>query len=232
MKKHDFIEVEYTGYLEDGTVFDTTSEDIAIKNGLKNENTKFGPAIICLGENHVLPGIEKQIIGKKPGSFKIELNAEDAFGKKNPKMLKLMPMKLFKKEQVHPVPGLEVNIDNMYGIVRSVSGGRVIVDFNHPLSGRNVKYDFKVNKEITDLLIKSKSVFKNELNVPDMKLEMSGKTLLIDEEKFPVDVLGRIETRIKELIPEISKVMLKKDFNPAAKKTAEIKSEKKAPEKK
>ena len=84
----------------------------------------------------------------------------------------------------------------------------------------------------TDLLIKSKSVFKNELNVPDMKLEMSGKTLLIDEEKFPVDVLGRIETRIKELIPEISKVMLKKDFNPAAKKTAEIKSEKKAPEKK
>ena len=171
MKKHDFIEVEYTGYLEDGTVFDTTSEDIAIKNGLKNENTKFGPAIICLGENHVLPGIEKQIIGKKPGSFKIELNAEDAFGKKNPKMLKLMPMKLFKKEQVHPVPGLEVNIDNMYGIVRSVSGGRVIVDFNHPLSGRNVKYDFKVNKEITDLLIKSKSVFKNELNVPDMKLD-------------------------------------------------------------
>lgn len=224
MKKHDFIEIEYTGYLEDNTVFDTTYEDVAKKNNLQNKNTKFGPAVICIGENHILPGIEKEIIGKQPGKFEVSLEPEDAFGKKSSKMLKLMPMKLFKKENVQPMVGLEVNIDDAYGIVRSVSGGRVIVDFNHPLSGRKVRYDLKVNKLVADSLEKCKAIFKNELNLSDMKLEVKENTLIVDEDKFPQEVLDRVEERIKELIPEIKKLVLKKDFKetkPTEKKQVE-----------
>lgn len=239
MKKHDFVEIEYTGYLEDGAVFDTTDEDTAKKNDLFNENAKFGPAVICIGEKHVLPGIEKAITGKNPGKFNIELEPEDAFGKKDAKLLKLMPMKLFRKENVNPVPGLEVNIDNMYGTVRSVSGGRVIVDFNHPLAGRKIKYDLKVNKVIEDTLTKAKAVLKNELNILDMKLELIKKTLLIDEDKFPEEVLQNLEKRMTELVPEITKVVLKKDFEEPAKKNsakgkkaAKPKPEKKAVKKK
>ena len=49
-------------------------------------------------------------------------------------------------QTLNPIPSLPVNIDNLNGIIRTVSGGRVIVDFNHPLSGRVLSYNVKVNK--------------------------------------------------------------------------------------
>jgi len=210
LKKHDFIEIEYTGSLEDGTIFDTTDEKVAEEAGLQRENAKFGPAVICLGENHVLKGIEDAIIGKEPGKFVVNLTAEQAFGKKNPKLLKLFPMKVFRKESIQPFPGLEVNVDNTYGIVRTVSGGRIIVDFNHPLSGHSLKYDVKVNKIIKDTLEKTKSIFKNELNIVDSKLEIKDQKLIIDE-NIPKDVLDGIKKRVLELVPEIKGVALKKE---------------------
>ncbi len=210
LKKHDFIEIEYTGRLDSGDVFDTTDEKVAKEAGIHRENASFGAAVICLGENHILKGIEDFIIGKEPGKFDIHLTPENAFGKKNPKLLKLLPMKVFKKENIQPFPGLEVNVDNMYGIVRTVSGGRIIVDFNHPLAGRNVNYEVKVNKIIKDTLKKAKSIFKNELNILDAKLELRDKKLIIDE-NIPKDVLSGIKKRVLELIPEIKSVILKKE---------------------
>jgi FKBP-type peptidyl-prolyl cis-trans isomerase 2 len=209
LKKHDFVEVEYTGRLEDNTVFDTTDEKTAKEAGITRESSKFGPAIICLGENHILKAIDEKIMEKGLGSFKIELQPENAFGKKNAKLLRLIPMKVFHKEKIAPFPGLEVNIDNAYGLVRTVSGGRVIVDFNHPLSGKTVKYEVKVNKVIETPLEKAKAVFKNELNIQDTKLEMEGDKLIIDE-KMPEQVVEPLKKRITELIPEIKDLALKK----------------------
>ncbi|MCM2325052.1 MAG: peptidylprolyl isomerase [Candidatus Woesearchaeota archaeon] len=204
-KKHDFVEIEYTGRLEDGSIFDTTDAEVAKKNRLGNQNSTFAPAVICLGEDHVLKGMEAQI--KEVGTFKVKLTPEQAFGKKDPKLLKLMPMKIFVKEKLRPVVGLEVNIDGMYGIVRSVSGGRVIVDFNHPLSGKTVEYDVKVNRQVTDTLEKAKAVFKNEMRIIENILEVKEDKLVIKEEKFPTEVIDNVKKRILELIPEIKDVV-------------------------
>lgn len=210
LKKHDFIEIEYTGRLEDGTVFDTTDEKIAKDTGVAREGAKFGPVVICLGEGHILKGLEDNMLGKETRTFKIELKPEQAFGKKNAKLLRLIPLKVFRKENIAPFPGLEVNIDNMYGVVRTVSGGRVIVDFNHPLAGRNVKYELKVIKKIRDSSEKVKAILKNELRITDMKFELKEKKLIIDE-KIPEDVFEALKKRVLKLIPEIKEAELKKE---------------------
>lgn len=207
-KKHDFVEIEYTGKLEDGRVFDTTNEEAAIKAGLKNQNSVFGPVTVCIGEGHVLKGIEDKM--QKVGEFKAKLNPEDAFGKKDAKLLKLMPMKLFHKEKINPMPGLEINIDGTLGTVRSVSGGRVIVDFNHPLSGKAVEYEVKVIREVTDALEKAKAIFKNELRITDDILAFNEGTLVIKEEKFPDEVIDNLKKRLMEVIPEIKDVIKEK----------------------
>ncbi len=207
-KKHDFVEIEYTGKLEDGRVFDTTNEEAAVKAGLKNQNSVFGPVTVCIGEGHVLKGIEDKM--QKVGEFKAKLNPEDAFGKKDAKLLKLMPMKLFHKEKINPMPGLEINIDGTLGTVRSVSGGRVIVDFNHPLSGKIVEYEVKVIREVTDALEKAKAIFKNELRITDDILAFSEGTLVIKEEKFPDEVIDNLKKRLMEVIPEIKDVIKEK----------------------
>ena len=213
LKKHDFVEIEYTGRLDDGTIFDTTDEKTAKDADVARENSVFGPVVVCIGEEHVIKGIEEKLVESKiPSSIKLNLQPEKAFGKKDAKMLKLMPMKVFRKQEIQPFLGLEVNIDNHFGTVRSVSGGRVIVDFNHPLAGRVLNYEIKIKRIVEDTLEKAKAVFKNELNITDAALDLKNKTLLIGEEKFPKEVLDAVKKRVTELIPEINEIMLKKDF--------------------
>ena len=47
-------------------------------------------------------------------------------------------MSAFKKENITTQPGLQITVDEAVGMVKTVSGGRVIVDFNHPLSGKDI----------------------------------------------------------------------------------------------
>ena len=67
IKKHDFIEIEYTGKLEDGGVFDTTSEKVANENHIHNPQMKYGPVVICIGEHQVLKGIDDFLLDKEAG---------------------------------------------------------------------------------------------------------------------------------------------------------------------
>ncbi len=148
IKNGDFIELDYTGSF-DGTIFDTTKEAVAKEAGL-DPKAQYKPLIICVGEGQLLKGIDTFLEGKEPGSYHVTLQPEEAFGKKDGKLLKLIPKKKFTENKMTPVVGLEVNVDNHYGVIRSVSGGRVTVDFNHPLAGREVEYDLEVHGIVTD----------------------------------------------------------------------------------
>ena len=134
INKHDFLELEYSGKIKDtDDVFDTTVEKVAKDNNIFNSNIKYGPVIICVGEHQVITGLDEELIGKDLGKYTINIPMEKAFGKKDGKLLKLIPLRKFKKEKIQPMPGLQVQVDESTGIVKTVSGGRVIVDFNHPL---------------------------------------------------------------------------------------------------
>ena len=109
-----------------------------------------GPVVVVIGERHLIKGLDEGLVGKEAGKHSFDIKDVDAFGKKDAKKLQLVPMKLFAKENIRPFAGLQVNIDDTMGIVRSVSGGRVIVDFNHPLSSKDVHYDVEVEGIITD----------------------------------------------------------------------------------
>ncbi len=149
IKKGDFVELDYTGKLaDDNKVFDTTIASVATSAGL-NPKAQYKPVIICVGEGQLLKGLDEYLEGKEMGTHSVAIPAEKAFGKKDAKMLKLIPSKKFKEAKIDPFVGLEVNIDNQYGIVRSVSGGRVTVDFNHPLASKDLVYEVEVKRQVT-----------------------------------------------------------------------------------
>ncbi|MBN1646312.1 peptidylprolyl isomerase [Candidatus Woesearchaeota archaeon] len=152
IKENDFIEINYTGRTEDGVVFDTTVEQTAKENGLAQDpEKKFKPVIICVGKGQILLGIDHKLIGKDIGKHKFHLQDIEAFGKKNAKLIQLIPMSAFKKQGMNPQPGMELNIDDKYGIVKTVGGGRVLVDFNHPLASHELDYEIEVKRIVTDL---------------------------------------------------------------------------------
>jgi len=199
---HDFIELDYTGKLIDGTVFDTTEKKVAKEVGF-NERLKVAPATICVGEKQILPGLDDQLIGKDIGQeYEIKLSPENAFGKRDIKRLKVMPMSAFKEHKMQPIPGLQIEADGELGTVSSVSGGRVIVNFNHPLAGKEVIYQIKVTRKITDAQDQIKSFLNTSLKFSEDKY-----TVKVENKKaeiklafsFPEPFTLALEKRLKEL---------------------------------
>lgn len=208
IKKNDFIEIEYTGKIKDSDkIFDLTSEKIAKEKNLFNPNIEYGPKIICVGEKFIVPGLDKRIIGKEIKKYTIEIPKEEAFGKKDPKLIKLVSTSIFKKQKIRPFPGLQINIDGFIGTIRTVSGGRTTVDFNHPLAGRDLIYEIKINKIIKDTKTQLNSIVKIFFKKEKTELKENTATIKAD---IPEKLQKIIQEKIKKLIPKIKKINFEK----------------------
>ena len=195
-KKKDFIEIEFTGKVKDGEVFDSN-----IKKELEkiNANAKPKPLVFCLGEDMFLKGIEDFLIDKEIGKYKIELSPEKAFGQRNPTLIQLIPMKIFREQKAEPIPGAMFNFDGRPGKILTVSGGRVMADFNNPLAGKTVVYDIDVKRKVDDLNEKIKALidffFRKEL-----KFQAKDKKIILQVEKSLVDYAKMFKDKFKDVL--------------------------------
>jgi FKBP-type peptidyl-prolyl cis-trans isomerase 2 len=202
VKKDDFIEIEYTGRLkEDNAVFDTTVEQVAKENGVHNPNAEYGPVIICLGEGQIVPGLDEALQGKEPGKHTVELPAENAFGKKDAKLIQMVPLRKFTEHKIKPFPGLQINIDNALGTVKTVSSGRVLVDFNHPLSGKDLVYEIEIKRVVADKKEQIDSLLKLLLGIKEAKIEIKDNKAKAElKAKLPPPMEEELKKKIKELV--------------------------------
>ncbi len=219
IKEGDFIEIEYTGRLADGEkeCFDTTSEEVAKKEGIYSSKTKYGPVKIIVGEHHVIPGIDRNLIGKEVGKFRFNIADVEAFGKKSAKLLQLVPAKLFSKENIKPYPGLQVNIDDQMGVIKNVSGGRIIVDFNHPLASKDVIYDIEIKRIITGAKEKIETLFAMiGLKAEEIKVE-NDSAKIITKVPLPEQLITALENDLKKFtgLKTIKFEVLKTESKPA-----------------
>lgn len=190
IKKNDFVEIEYTGKLkESNAVFDTTQEKVAKENDLYDKNADYSPLVICVGENHILNGLEEQMIGKETGrEYAFDVGSGNAFGRKDPKLIQLVPANKFRQQNIQPFPGLQLNIDGVFGVVKTVSGGRCLVDFNHPLAGKDLVYNVRINRIVDDAKEKLKSLLKIHLRIKDAEIEIKEDSAVIKtKRKIPKD---------------------------------------------
>lgn len=198
IKEKDFVELDYTGRLEDGSVFDTTSAKVAEDNDAFNPNAHYHPMVVCVGMNQLVPGLEKAIVGKEPSTFSLDLEPEDAFGKKRTDMIQLIPTKKFLENKVRPEKGLQVNVDGSVGVVKTVSGGRTLVDFNHPLSGKKVSYEVTINRIVTDQAEQVNAVLHSMLGHVEADVK-DGKATISLPQELPPQIQEAINTQLKDL---------------------------------
>ncbi len=207
IKEGDFVELDYTGKIVDGNiVFDTTLEADAKKNNLYDAKTKYEPVSICIGKRHVIEGLDTGLVGKETGKeYTFNIKPEQAFGQKNHKMIQLIATNKFRAQGITPVPGLQVNMDGVLGMIKAVSGGRTIVDFNHPLSGKELEYNAIVRRVITDVNEKASAALK--LLGVKMDKAITGEVLTLKSEKeLPKKAQDDITKALTGLVPEIKSV--------------------------
>lgn len=209
IKTGDFVEIDFVGRIKGNGVFDTNIEEEAKKHNLYKENGNYKPYIICIGQHHILKGLDDQLIEKSLGEFDIEINAEDGFGKKDAKLMKLIPLKLFHKENIDPKVGLVVNIDGILGIIRSASSGRCIVDFNHPLAGKDLNYHVIIKRIVEELDEKVKSLLYFDLYMDEKNYSLTnndGNVEIKIKLVVPTEILDKFKEHAKSLIKDIKEL--------------------------
>ncbi len=176
LQKKDFIEIEFTGRIKDtGDIFDSNvKEELEKIHQGHNHAVEAKSLIYCLGEGMFLAGVDDYLIGKEIGKHIIGLSSEKEFGKRQKELVKMIPIKFFFEHKINPIPGTVLNFDGKMGKVLSVSGGRVLIDFNHPLAGKDVIYDMNIKKIIQDIDEKIKA-FNNFIFKQDLKFSVEQK---------------------------------------------------------
>jgi len=210
LKEKDFIEIEFTGKVKDGDIFDSNVKKDIEKADLKLEAK---PLSFGLGQGMFLKGVDKFLIGKEIGKYKIELKPGEAFGIREPKLVQKIPMKAFTQQELNPIPGTMFNFDGKIGKILTVSGGRVIVDFNNPIAGKEVVYDVKVLRKLDKKEEKIKA-FNEFLFKKDFKFEIKDKKITMHVEKQMSEFVKMFADKFKGVLGlelEVKEVEVKKE---------------------
>ena len=128
------ISLEYTVFLEDGTQVDT--------------NIGEDPLVFVLGSHQVFPALENALLGLTIGDSKeVLLSADEAYGP--------VVNDAFREVELEAIPdafrhegavlGIQDPAGGVYPIrVHEIKEEKAVLDFNHPLAGRSLRFDVKV----------------------------------------------------------------------------------------
>ncbi len=189
MKEGDVIRFDYTLWLDgEKKPLDTSLEAEAKKQGIHREGKVYAPLTITLGRRQIIPGLEKHLLGLKEGEEgSVTLSPEEAYGERDAKKIRDIPMAEFRKQKVDPKVGMELNMEGGKGVITRVAGGRVRVDMNHDLAGKTLRYDIIVRQAITDTQGKVDAVCSYLFPMGGHKVTIADKTVTLelpDQAKF------------------------------------------------
>jgi len=163
-KNGDKVKINYTGMLEDGTIFDSTfeSEDGESEGcdseGCESEScdsddcgcgSEHGPRELVIGKGEFLPAIEEALVGMTAGEKKkVIIPAEDAFGEYDEERVFSIPRSDL-PEDLKPEVGDEIvlvneNDEELAVLVVEVSDDEINFDANHPLAGEDVTFEIEL----------------------------------------------------------------------------------------
>ncbi len=183
LQEGDFVELEYTAYTAEGDqLVDTTDPEVAEEEGVDDQGQEFKPRTIVLGEGHIFEGVEEALIGSEVGdSGAVTIPAEEAFGEYDPDDVQTVSAEKIDEDDRYP--GANVQIDGQQGYISTIIGGRARVDFNHPLAGDDVEYEYTIVDEVEDREQQAAGLFEMYLGMePDLWIETDEV-----EEEVPVE---------------------------------------------
>ena len=173
----EFVRIAYTARTtEDGQLVDTTDEEVAEEEGVADQG-EFEPRTIVLGEGHLFPAVEDDIRGKEVGGTgSVVVTAEEAFGAYDEEDVQTVSADKIDEDDRYP--GARIQIDGEQGVLETIIGGRARVDFNHPLAGEDIEYEYELLDTVEGDLEQARGLLNMML---DLDLEMWVETDEVEE---------------------------------------------------
>ena len=134
-KSGDTVRIHYTGTLNDGTEFDSSSGR--------------DPLEFALGGGQVIPGFDKAVDGMAIGENKtVTIPPGEAYGERHDQLVQEVPKSAL-PEEIDPAVGMHLQSRSPEGqvmnlVVTEVAEASITVDGNHPLAGQALTFDIEL----------------------------------------------------------------------------------------
>lgn len=122
---------------------------LRLQSGETVDSTGNTPAAFIVGDGSLLPGFERAMFGLRAGDHEtLKISAENGFGRPNPENVHRMKRRQFspdmKLEEGLVVSFADGDKGELPGVITRVRGDSIEVDFNHPLSGRDLAFEVEI----------------------------------------------------------------------------------------
>lgn len=151
--KGDRVQINFTGRLDDGTIFDSTTEHAECEPD--DCECEIGPMELVLGGGEFFPQVEEALIGLSAGDkTDIVIKAAEAFGEYDEERVFVVEKTEF-PESINPEPGQNLELideegDAIVVMVLDVDEVNVTLDANHPLAGENLAFNLELLEIVQD----------------------------------------------------------------------------------
>ncbi len=140
----DLVKVDYIGTLEDGSVFDTSIEEVAMENpDIYNTQRTYQPLEFTIGAGQMISGFDNGVRGMAAGETKtLELQPADAYGEHRDDLIRSIAIEEMEAANITPVVGQKLYTG--YGqqiTIIGVNETNVTLDYNHHLAGKNLNFE-------------------------------------------------------------------------------------------
>ena len=106
------------------------------------------PATLQLGAGEMLPAMERLLIGLMPGTHHVfELAADEAFGPYREELVERVKREHMPDEEIEAMSIMEFTAPDgsrYSGLVREIDAQSALIDFNHPLAGKAIRFEVQV----------------------------------------------------------------------------------------
>lgn len=223
--KGDFVKIDYSLWrVADEKLVRTTDKKLAQEKDIFAEGSRYEPQLIVIEKDSALKALWDAVKGMDVGQSKrIELEPKDAFGERNADLVRVMPVAEFRKKDIAPEPGMQIDIDGVIATVKSVNSGRVMIDANNPLAGEKIRYDIRVVEKVTKEEEKIRSIALSYGLEPEKTEVKDGVATLAFGPKTKINAdyfVNKSYTiaAILEYMDNLKKVIVQEEYNRPEKK--------------
>ena len=184
MDNGTIIHVDYDLFnAETEKLIETTREDVAKEHDVHDENRTYSPMVTVVGDGRLIPGFEAHLAeAETETDYTLDIEAEEAYGERDASLVETIGQNVLMRSVRDPemlAIGAPVEIGGRTGVLQFLSAGRARVDYNHPLAGVTLRYNYRVTKVVEDRAEKVETLLNMNTGRDDFEISFEDDDLTV-----------------------------------------------------
>ncbi len=161
----------------------TTREDVAKEHDVHDVNRTYSPMVTVVGDGRLIPGFEAHMAeAEAETDYTLDIEATEAYGERDAGLVETIGQNVLMRSVRDPemlAIGAPVEIGGRTGVLQFLSAGRARIDYNHPLAGVTLRYNYRVTKVVEDRTEKVETLLNMNTGRDDFEISFEDDDLTV-----------------------------------------------------